>query len=171
MSTGAPGGAGAPGRAGDGLPAPAHRLAPAARLLWRISAVITLAPVVAAALWARDMLDVPVPLAPAAAVVGVALIVGVGILPGLWWRAWRWEISPLEIDLRRGVLVVRRTLVPIARIQHVDTERGPIQRALGLATVAVHTAAGKNEIPHLAVADADRIRVRIAELTREPDAT
>jgi membrane protein YdbS with pleckstrin-like domain len=150
---------------------PRRRLDPAARILWRISAALTLLPVAAVAVWGRETFDVPVPLPLVAGAIAVVAVLVVGVLPGLEWRAWRYEISQREIDLRRGVVLVRRTLVPIARIQHVDTESGPIQRALGLATVAFHTAAGKNEIPHLAVTEADRVRVLIAELTREPDDT
>ena len=74
-----------------------------------------------------------------------------------------------EIDLQRGVLVVRRTLIPMARVQHVETERGLIGQALGLATVQIHTAAGSHEIPLLRDLDAGRMRARIAELARTDD--
>jgi membrane protein YdbS with pleckstrin-like domain len=59
--------------------------------------------------------------------------------------------------------------VPMARVQHVDTRRGPLQRRLGLSTVVFYTAAGPNEIPQLASETADEVRDRIAELTREAD--
>ncbi len=62
-----------------------------------------------------------------------------------------------------------RTLVPMARVQHVDTRRGPLQRRLGLSTVVFYTAAGPNEIPQLASGTAAEVRDRIAELTREAD--
>lgn len=153
------------------LPEPSERLSPMARRVWRLSAAFVTLPVAALAMWARRALELPVPLPLAWAGVVLAVLVFVGIAPEVSWRRWRYEIRPLEIDLRRGLLVVRRTLVPIARVQHVDTERGPLQRAFGLATVAFHTAAGKNEIPHLAEAEADRVRVLIAELTRQPDVT
>ena len=74
-----------------------------------------------------------------------------------------------EIDLRHGTWEVTRTLVPMARVQHVTTRRDPFQQALDLATVVVHTAAGANEIPALTVAEAARVRDRIAELARTPD--
>jgi uncharacterized membrane protein YdbT with pleckstrin-like domain len=61
---------------------------------------------------------------------------------------------------------VRRTLIPMARVQHVETERGLIGQALGLSTVEIHTAAGSHEIPLLRDGDAGTIRARIAELAR-----
>ena len=93
----------------------------------------------------------------------------VGLLPTLLWRRWRYEIRPLEIDLQRGLVQVTRTLVPMARVQHVDTRRGPLQRRLGLATVVFYTAAGPNEIPQLARKTAAEVRDRIAELTQTAD--
>ena len=112
------------------LPEPSERLSPMARRVWRLSAAFVTLPVAALAMWARRALELPVPLPLAWAGVVLAVLVFVGIAPEVSWRRWRYEIRPLEIDLRRGLLVVRRTLVPIARVQHVDTERGPLQQAL-----------------------------------------
>jgi uncharacterized protein len=91
------------------------------------------------------------------------------VLPPLLWRRWRYEIRPLEVDLQRGLVRVTRTLVPMARVQHVDTRRGPLQRRLGLSTVVFYTAAGPNEIPQLASKTAAEVRDRIAELTQTAD--
>jgi membrane protein YdbS with pleckstrin-like domain len=152
----------------SGIPEPSQRLAPQARWAWRLS-------------WAGGCVVALVVLATAGAslpgpwqaigigVLGVALVAGTAVVPELRWRRWRWEVREHEIDLQRGVLVVRRTLIPMARVQHVETERGPIGQALGLATVEIHTAAGSHEIPLLCLLDAGRIRARIAELARTDD--
>jgi uncharacterized protein len=87
----------------------------------------------------------------------------------LRWRRWRYEIRPDEVDLQRGIFWISRTLVPLARIQHVDTRQGPLQRRFGLSTVVFYTAAGPNQIPELSTLVAERVRDRIAELTREQD--
>ena len=95
--------------------------------------------------------------------------VAVGVVPDLRWRRWRYEIREDEVDLQRGIFWVTRTLVPLARIQHVDTQSGPLQRRFGLATVVFYTAAGANQIPELSAPVAADVRDRIAELTREQD--
>ena len=107
------------------------------------------------------------PLPALGALVLVALIVF--FVPGLRWRRWRYEIRAEEVDLQRGIVWVSRTLVPLARIQHVDTRRGPLERRLGLSTVIFYTAAGPNEIPELATPVAESVRDRIAELARTRD--
>ena len=102
------------------------------------------------------------------AVLALAGVV-VGVVPELRWRRWRYEIRPDEVDLQRGIFWISRTLVPLARIQHVDTRQGPLQRRFGLSTVVLYTAAGPNQIPELSTPVAERARDRIAELTREHD--
>jgi len=68
-----------------------------------------------------------------------------------------------------GLWTIRRTLVPIRRVQHVDTETSLLQTFFDLATVTFHTAAGATEIPALKRAEAERVRSRVAELARTRD--
>lgn len=88
------------------------------------------------------------------------------LVPELRYRRWRYEIRDDEIDIRHGALAIRRTLVPMSRVQHVETRTGPLQSAFGLATVIFHTAAGANPIPQLRGEEADQVRGRIARLAR-----
>jgi uncharacterized protein len=143
-------------------PEPAERLAPAARWAWRAS---WLGVAVAAAV-IGSVAGLP---GAAVAAIVVVLLAGAVAVPELRYRRWRWEVREHEIDIQRGVLIMRRTLIPMERVQHVETERGIIGQALHLATVQVHTAAGSHEIPLLAEYDAGRLRVRIAELARTSD--
>ena len=153
---------------------PAERLDPRAKTLWRLTGALrTLSTLLLAGgivgffffgpgasiyLW-----GIPVLLT---LIVGALLVV---VAPDLRWRRWRYEIRAEEVDLQRGIVWVSRTLVPLARIQHVDTRRGPLQRRLGLSTVIFYTAAGPNEIPELATPVAESVRDRIAELARTRD--
>jgi membrane protein YdbS with pleckstrin-like domain len=97
------------------------------------------------------------------------LLLGVVIVPELRWARWRYEVRDAEIDLRHGTVRITRTLVPMLRVQHVDTTRGPLDQLLGLATVVVHTAAGTTTIPALETAEAGQLRDRIAALARTAD--
>ena len=99
----------------------------------------------------------------------VGLLVAVTVVPGLRWRRWRWDVRPEAIDIQHGTFTIRRTLVPMLRVQHVDTTRGVVEQSLDLATVVVHTAAGSHRIPLLRVTDAAEVRDRIADLARTAD--
>lgn len=148
---------------GERLPEPAEQLPKQALSYWRtqsVAAGVVAAIVVASmigGLWGLLVL-----------VVGVA---AGWVGPAVLWRRWRYEIRAEEIDLRHGLLTVRRTLVPIRRVQHVDTESGPLQGMFELATVSFHTAAGSTKIPGLFRGEAEDIRRRVAELTRTRDDT
>jgi membrane protein YdbS with pleckstrin-like domain len=103
-----------------------------------------------------------------AAAVAVLALGGV-VFPLLRWRTWRYEVRDEELDLLRGAVVVTRTLIPMTRVQHVDTTRNVIGDLFDLRSVAVHTAAGSNDIPALRPGEAAAIRDRIALLARRPD--
>lgn len=151
-----------------GAGAPKEHLDPRALTLWRAGAAIdgAISAVVAAGvgtvLWWQDL---PLWLVVLPLVVVLAVAIPAAIwAPALRWRYWRYEIRDLEVDLQHGWWTNTRTLVPMARIQHVDTRRGPLERRLGLASVVLHTAAGSREIPALAVDVAGNVRDRIAAL-------
>ena len=146
---------------------PTQRLPREAIVYWRFTGLAQGAFAVLAAVIAAQWL--PLWLTVGAALVVIAVLAGV--VPTLRWRRWRYEVREDEIDLVRGAFVVRRTVIPIRRVQHVDTESGPLQDSLGLATVTFHTAAGGVGIPALGKADADRVRVRVGELARTRDDT
>jgi len=88
------------------------------------------------------------------------------LLPKLRWRRWRYEVFEQEIYIQHGILIVSRTLVPMIRVQHVDTKQGPVLKRYSLATVTVSTAATTHEIPALEEEDASELRDRISALAR-----
>jgi membrane protein YdbS with pleckstrin-like domain len=153
---------------------PAETLDPRAKKLWRITGALGALPILAGGAFGGWVLfrvaEAPflVSVLPLVAVVAL-FAVFVGVVPDLRWRRWRYEIREDEVDLQRGIVWISRTLVPLARIQHVDTQSGPLQRRFGLATVVFYTAAGANQIPELSAPVAAEVRDRIAELTREHD--
>ncbi len=151
---------------------PAERLDPRAKTLWRITGALGALPLLAVGGFISwSLLRVaPLPLGVLPSLAALVLfVVLAGVIPDLRWRRWRYEIRDEEVDLQRGIFWVSRTLVPLARIQHVDTQSGPLQRRFGLATVVFYTAAGANQIPELSAPVAAEVRDRISELTREQD--
>ena len=149
-------------------PEPSRTLAPAARVLWRLEGALTTVVVAIVAGIVQATAGGTWALLGWAAVLLVA-VASIAVVPELRWRRWRWEVREHEIDIRRGTIEVTRTLVPMLRVQHVDTKRDVLQQLLGLATVVFHTAAGANEIPALTVQEAGLVRDRIAVLARTAD--
>lgn len=97
-------------------------------------------------------------------------IIVVLIMPTRQWLRWSYYIVEDEIHLRHGVWFVKQTVIPMVRIQHVDTKQGPFLRRYGLSSVTFSTAAGSHEIPALSVEVADEVRnmiVRLAKVSNE----
>lgn len=88
------------------------------------------------------------------------------ITPHIRWKRWRYEIREKEIKLSCGVFIIKRTLVPMVHVQHVDTEQGPLLKKFGLASIAVSTAANVHRIPAIDIHEADKVRHSIAVMAR-----
>ena len=151
-------------------------LAPRVQTLWRVSILLQallpslLLGVGTWIVWRRTHLEY-VSLAAAAPWL-LASVLAVR-LPARRYGAWRYRLAPDALRLDRGVMFRVETVVPYTRIQHVDTEQGPVERWLGLTRVVVHTASGSGDslsIPGLLPADAALLRERLARLagTVEP---
>jgi len=110
-------------------------------------------------------------------VTGFAWAYGLAVAPLVVGAiAWRfvgrrfgsWGYAEREDDLlvRRGVMFSRLSVVPYGRMQFIDVTAGPLERAFGLATVRLHTAAAATDarIPGLEREEAARLRDSLAEL-------
>ena len=66
-----------------------------------------------------------------------------------------------DILFRKGLISRSVTAVPLNRIQHVELNRGPLERAFGLASLQVFTAGGSGSdltVPGLPGDDGERLR-------------
>ncbi|MFR9751029.1 PH domain-containing protein [Nocardia sp. 004] len=126
---------------------PAWRPSQKAKLLWTVHAVLAWTiPFAAQIVWAvldsahRGWQLTVFLLALTAAGLNI------GVVP--WWRyaVHRWEITDEAVYTRVGWLNQESRVAPISRVQTVDTERGPLERLLGLATVTVTTASSAGAV-------------------------
>jgi len=96
----------------------------------------------------------------------VLLVIFVVIVPKIRWIQWSFEIYEEEIDIHKGIFWHKRIIIPLVRVQNIDTRQGPLMRMMGLSSFTVATAAGEHEIPGLETAEADALRDRVAILAR-----
>jgi len=147
------------------IKAPQTRIDKKAITAWRITGILFLLPIITGYTLLYFFLD-PVNTIPyietILIVISTILILSVLLIPGLRWTRWRYEIDEEEIDLQRGIIVKKRTLIPINRIQHVDNRQGPIYKMFNLSSVTVSTAATTHEIPALNDEIAEQVRHNIS---------
>ncbi|PRI12607.1 PH domain-containing protein [Leucobacter massiliensis] len=81
-------------------------------------------------------------------------------------RAIGYILREDDLLFRRGILFERIVAVPYGRLQLVDVTRGPLLRALGLATLKFVTASASTgvQLPGLRLEDAEALRDRLVEL-------
>jgi membrane protein YdbS with pleckstrin-like domain len=81
-------------------------------------------------------------------------------------RAWGYAERDQDLLVRHGLFIRRLSIVPYARMQFVDVTAGPLERAFGLATVQLHTAAAASDakVPGLPPEEAARLRDRLTAL-------
>ncbi|WP_254271043.1 PH domain-containing protein [Haloarcula marina] len=147
-------------------------LHPRVRLLWAVRTAVA-ASVLAGLALVADRFVVSVP----SSIVGVGwlLLVVLGTVHAVFaHRIWRFALQEDALFLVRGVLTRTDTSVPYVRVQHVDTTRGPVERAAGLASVVVYTAGSRGAditIPGLRPERATELRERLRDLAIESEAT
>ena len=114
----------------------------------------------------------------------------VGVVSGLWWisaiiwgfaalivivrlvlvgrtyRSWGYVEREDDLYITHGVLFRSLVAVPYGRMQLVEVESGPLERAFGVATVSLKTASVETNatIPGLQPEEAARLRDRLTEL-------
>ena len=102
------------------------------------------------------------------------------VLLGAWgtWLAVRqyqrtfWRLDRQGLAVRRGRLWWRETRVPTTRVQHLDIQRGPLQRRRGVSTLVVHTAGTANSsvtVPHMDADDAEHLRGQLSRQIEDDD--
>lgn len=146
---------------------PAHQVNPRAVGWWRLRDAITVLVLVAPQLVVSALLGAGWLLGTAAATAAVGLLYLL-LVPPLLFRVNRWEITDEAVYTLSGWLVREWRIAPITRIQTVDTEHGPLQQLLGLASVTVTTASAKGpvKIRGLAAGDAAELARVLTETTQ-----
>ncbi|MBB5906337.1 hypothetical protein BKA25_000653 [Actinoalloteichus hymeniacidonis] len=135
--------------------------------------VIALPPIAVLALLAWLISPARFWLAMPAVVLGVLAACYAAVMPGWRYRVHRWETTDIAVYTRSGWFWQQSRIAPLARIQTVDTVRGPLERMFGLATVTVTTASAKGalRIEGLDHELAEEIAQRLTEQTQSTAAT
>src|SRR4051812_39897994 len=102
---------------------------------------------------------------------GRALLFGLGgaaLAAALGWLRWqttRYSVSDRALTFRSGLLSPDETVVPLDRVQSVDTISGPVQRLFGISGLHVQTPGGGEhaevELTALSAGAADELRAAL----------
>lgn len=125
---------------------PAHPVSRRAPAYWRVHAALA-----AVVLWAGALaLLLSAVLVPAGwwsvvlwvgvVVLAVAPVPPLTVAPRIRFAVHRWDVTDIAVHVRHGWLSRTDEIVPLSRVQTVDSTQGPLMRAFGLRSVTVQTA-------------------------------
>ena len=93
----------------------------------------------------------------AMALIAIYTAAGILIYPGLEYLQWGYIIEEDKVVIRHGIFFVKKTIIPIIRIQNITVSQGPINRKLGIYKLEMALASGSFEIEGLDKETADSI--------------
>lgn len=157
----------------EGAAGPLRSLDPKAITLWRVESAGWGLGLIALAAVAEILFDLPLRNGILTIPMAIAVIAIIVVVPPIRHQAWRFALQEDHIYLRHGVLFRTTSIVPYARIQHVDTRHGPLDRWLGLASLVIFTAGTRGAIitiPALPAEESEQLRDHLAALSGAGDA-
>jgi len=140
--------------------------------LWRVSGLIGFGALLLSLLVVVFVVGVAEPRLLVWLIIVWLALAGVSVWFCLWYpprlySSWGYRIDAKVLETRSGRVFQRARLLPLSRLQHVDIERGPLDRMFGLAALILHTAGTHSasiRIPGLDAAEAARLRDRLIEI-------
>lgn len=150
------------------LPQPEYqKLDPAVRYLWMISKIIFWM-IIGSGLFFVAVMANFLGWALQNPILALLIAGGLGSLillhvfwPFLSYPRWGYALRETDLLIRSGVLFKGVVAVPFNRIQHVDSNAGPLTRSMGMAQLSIHTAGshmGSISLPGLPAKRAEELR-------------
>ncbi|MCF0147666.1 MAG: PH domain-containing protein [Clostridium sp.] len=95
--------------------------------------------------------------------IGLLLINSI-VYPIIEYKQWRYTITKDKIEFTEGIFFIRKVIIPIIRIQHIQLNQGPINKILKLYNITIFTAGGLHKIPNIEIKRAEEISEYLKEL-------
>lgn len=114
-----------------------ERISKKAVRCWQIkgaifSGFVTAAVLVVFFLWFKHWYILPV--------IPVVIILKCFILPAIEYRQWQYRVEADRVEIIHGIFILRWSIIPINRIQHLKIEQGPLQKLFDISDVTIYTA-------------------------------
>jgi len=84
-------------------------------------------------------------------------------------RTWRYDISEHVVQLKYGFFHKHHIIIPVSRIEYVNTRQGPLLRRYHLSAMTIGTITSQHDIPALEETIARDLRYKIISLAQIND--
>ncbi|WP_335870972.1 PH domain-containing protein [Bacillus sp. 2205SS5-2] len=158
------------------LEAPRQQVSPLAVKVWRSSAVISLVvtlSVLFILLYLANHFDWYDWISPILiGILGLSVLYSIYeifIYPIYMHKTWRFDVNEEFIQLKFGALEKTHVLIPMTKVQYVNTQQGPLLRRFNLASITIGTTSSTHTIPAIPAEEAESLRNYIANLAKVRD--
>lgn len=160
------------------IPEPTQRISPKASTVWRINSAIFSGGfliILGVLIFLSFYLDwfgwIKITLYIISALTTLNLIYRLTIYPIYMQRTWRYEIDEDFVQIKYGFINRYHAIIPMSRVEYVNTDQGPLLRKFRLASLTIGTLTSPHEIPALSLDEAAEIRSKIVYLAKIVDVT
>lgn len=158
------------------IPEPTQRISPKASTVWRISSaiftggfLIILGILIFLSFYFDWFEWIKITLYIITAITTLNLIYRLTIYPVYMQHTWRYEIDEDFVQIKYGFINRYHAIIPMSRVEYVNTDQGPLLRKFGLASLTIGTLTSPHEIPALSNDEAAEIRSKIVYLAKIVD--
>lgn len=97
--------------------------------------------------------------------IAVWIIISLALIP-YRYAFHRYEFNPTDLAVQSGFFFRHTTFIPLNRIQHIETNQGPLLRIGQLTEISIHTAATTHSISGLDNQEAIEVRKQLIQLVK-----
>ncbi|WP_298837004.1 PH domain-containing protein [Clostridium sp.] len=100
-------------------------------------------------------------------VVTIIILINSLFIPKYKYEKFSYYMDEEKIILKHGVFTEINVIIPMSRVQYVDTDQGIILRKYKLINLTVHTAGGAYKIPYLESEIGNALQLSITKTVQE----
>ena len=94
----------------------------------------------------------------------ILIIVIAEVYARMAYNRWKYEFTPTNLKIEKGIIWKKYSNIPYERVQNVDIHRGIIARVFGFSTIQIQTAGfsgmpySEGNIPAVGIEHSEKIR-------------
>ncbi|MBU3101115.1 MULTISPECIES: PH domain-containing protein [Clostridium] len=100
-------------------------------------------------------------------VIAIIIFINSLFMPKYKYKKFSYDMDEEKIILKYGVVTEINVIIPMSRVQYVDTEQGIILKKYKLINLTIHTAGGAYKIPYLESEIGNELQLSITKTVQE----
>lgn len=101
--------------------------------------------------------------------IGYIIMILVGLFntfikPFIEIKVWNYHIDDKKIEYSKGVFTIKKTVIPISRVQQISTATNPLLNKMGLVKVNIITTTTSHNLRNISIEQGDDIINKISDI-------